>query len=37
MAVSKFGALMREFYNAEIGTWKNHGSNRVWLYIEGRY
>ena len=25
MALSKFGALRREFYIAEIGTWENYG------------
>ena len=37
MAVSEVGALMMEFYIADIGTWENHGGNRVWLFMEGRY
>ena len=37
MAVSEFGALTREFYIVEIGTWKNYGGKRVWWFIEGRY
>ena len=37
MAVSEFGALTREFYIAEIGTWENYGGERVWQFMEGRY
>ena len=29
MAVSEFGALVREFYIVEIETWKNYGGKRV--------
>ena len=29
MALSEFGALTRDFYIAEIGTWENYGSKRV--------
>ena len=35
MAVSEFGALTREFYIVEIGTWGNYGSKQVWRYMEG--
>ena len=37
MAVSKFGALTREFYIAEIKTWENIGGKRVWRFMEGEY
>ena len=37
MAVSKFGALMREFYIMEIGTWENYCGKQVWRFMEGRY
>ena len=36
MELSKFGALIREFDNAEIGTWENYGCKRVWRFMEGR-
>ena len=35
MALSEFGALTREFYIAEIGTWENYGGKRVWWFIAG--
>ena len=37
MVISEFGALTREFYIVEIGTWENYGRKRVWLFMEGRY
>ena len=37
MAISEFGALTREFYIAEIGTWEKNGGKRVWLFTGGRY
>ena len=37
IALSKFGALMREFDIAEIRTWENYGGKRVWQFMEGRY
>ena len=37
MALSEFGALTREFYIAEIGTWENYGGKRVWRFIGGRF
>ena len=37
MALSKFGALTREFYIAEIGTWENYGGKPVWRFKGGRY
>ena len=37
MALSEFGALTREFYIAEIGTWEIYGGKRVWRFIGGRY
>ena len=37
MAVSEFGALTREFYIVEIGTWENYGGKRVWRFMERRY
>ena len=37
MALSEFGALTREFYIAEIGTWENYCGRRVWRFIEGRF
>ena len=35
MALSEVGALTREFCIAEIGTWGNDGSMRVWRLIWG--
>ena len=35
MALSEFGALTREFYIAEIGTWENYGGKRVWRFMGG--
>ena len=35
MVLSEFGALMREFYIAEIWTWENYGGKRVWRFIGG--
>ena len=35
MALSQFGALTREFYIVEIGTWKNYGGKRVPRLMEG--
>ena len=37
MGLSQFGALTREFYIAEIGTWANYGGKRVWRFIGGQY
>ena len=37
MALSEFGASTREFYIAEIGTWKSYGGKRVWRFIGGRF
>ena len=37
MADSEFGALTREFYTMEIGTWENNDGKRVWRFIEGGY
>ena len=37
MAVSEFGALMREFYIVEIGTLENYVGKQVWRLMEGRY
>ena len=37
MALSEFGALTREFYILEIGTWENYGGKRVWRFIGGRF
>ena len=37
MALSEFGALTREVYIAEIGTWENCGGKQVWRFIGGRY
>ena len=33
MAVSKVGALTREFCMAEIGIWVNYGGKQVWRLI----
>ena len=33
--MGKFGALTREFYVAEIGTWENYSGKRVWRFIGG--
>ena len=37
MVLSEFGALTREFYIAENGTWGNYGGKQVWRFIGGRY
>ena len=35
MAVSEFGALTRELFIVEIGTWENYGGKQVWQSIRG--
>ena len=37
MPVREFGALTKEFYIAEIGTWENYVGKQVWRFMEGRY
>ena len=37
MAVSELGALTREIYIVEIGTWENYGGKWVLRFMKGRY